>query len=500
MTQFIERLYTLVCFFFILLFCYAAISKIMDFETFQVQITQSPLLNIISGLVSYGILAVELVICGLLIFERSRLLGLYASFTLMVLFTFYIYIILHYSEFVPCSCGGILEKMDWNTHMVFNIVCVIIAGVVLIVKTKISGHRIIKPAILLLLISMLCGISLVLLYQRSEYMLVKENNFTRRLLKHPFDLEKKYNLELDSYYFAGSSEDSIYLGNSNTPFVYYSIDAKLNYLKQHPVIPDQFNFEFKSPRIKVTHPNFYFFDGTVPVIYHGIVGKEKMRTISFQQSYFLQLQPMRKDHFAMIGYSKKEDIQSLGLLSTGSYPSSLLKPNLLEKINDGIFDTDGKLLFDETAEKLVYVYNYRNQFIVADQQLEHSHTFQTIDNLQFQKLEVTHLSDGSKKMKNPSTTVNKNAFVYKGVLFIGSPRMGKSEDKKQWKKSISIDMYAISEQKYLGSFYLPKISESSMTGLMVSNNTLFTIIGNELIRYRLAQNITQHFIQGKPKT
>lgn len=196
MKQFIERLYTVVCFFFILLFCYAAISKMMDFETFQVQITQSPLLNIISGLVSYGILAVELIVCGLLIFERSRILGLYASFTLMVLFTFYIYIILHYSEFVPCSCGGILEKMDWNTHLVFNIVCVIIAGTALILKTKISGHRIIKPTILLSLISIVCGISLVLLYQRSEYMLIKENNFTRRLLKHPFDLEKSITLNL----------------------------------------------------------------------------------------------------------------------------------------------------------------------------------------------------------------------------------------------------------------------------------------------------------------
>ncbi|WP_336702911.1 MauE/DoxX family redox-associated membrane protein [Chryseobacterium indologenes] len=500
MKQFIERLYTVVCFFFILLFCYAAISKIMDFETFQVQITQSPLLNIISGLVSYGILAVELVVCGLLIFERSRILGLYASFTLMILFTFYIYIILHYSEFVPCSCGGILEKMDWNTHLLFNIICVIIAGTVLILKIKISSHGIMRPVILLSLISVLCGISLILLYQRSEYMLIKENNFTRRLLKHSFDLEKKYNIELDSYYFAGSSEDSIYLGNSKSPFVYYSIDAKLNYLKQHPVIPDQFNFEFKSPRIKVIHPNFYFFDGTVPVIYQGIVGKEKMHTISFHQSYFLQLQPMREDHFAMTGYSKKEDIQALGLLSTGFYPSAVLKPNLLEKINDGIFDTDGKLLFDETVQKLVYVYNYRNQFVVADQHLDHSYTYHTIDNLQIPKIEVTQLPDGTKKMTNPSTIVNKNAFVYKGVLFIESPRMGKSEDKKQWKKSFSIDLYAISEQKYLGSFYLPKISDSSMTGMMVSNNTLFTIIGNELIRYRLAQNITQHFIQGKPKT
>ena len=49
-------------------------------------------------------------------------------------FTVYIYLILNYSDFVPCSCGGILEKLGWTEHLIFNGICVIM-GVVAIIRT-----------------------------------------------------------------------------------------------------------------------------------------------------------------------------------------------------------------------------------------------------------------------------------------------------------------------------------------------------------------------------
>jgi hypothetical protein len=40
----------------------------------------------------------------------------------MVMFTTYIIAITQFSDYIPCSCGGILQKMNWNQHLVFNIV------------------------------------------------------------------------------------------------------------------------------------------------------------------------------------------------------------------------------------------------------------------------------------------------------------------------------------------------------------------------------------------
>ncbi len=105
----------------ILLFVYAAVSKLLDYQKFQVQLGQSPLLTAFAGWVAWIIPTIEVVISVLLAIRRSRLAGLYASFSLMVMFTAYIIAITRFSDYIPCSCGGILQKMTWNQHLIFNI-------------------------------------------------------------------------------------------------------------------------------------------------------------------------------------------------------------------------------------------------------------------------------------------------------------------------------------------------------------------------------------------
>ena len=66
-------------------------------------------------------------IAGMLVWGRFRLIGLYAAFTLMTMFTVYIIAILQFSYKIPCSCGGILESMGWTEHLIFNIGFVLLA-------------------------------------------------------------------------------------------------------------------------------------------------------------------------------------------------------------------------------------------------------------------------------------------------------------------------------------------------------------------------------------
>ncbi len=132
-----------ICFLFILLFVYAALMKLLDVEKFTVQLGQSPLLMAFAPVVAWVVPSVELVIAGMLIFRRTRLLGLIASFTMMVMFTMYIIIILTFASHVPCSCGGILEDMTWGQHLVFNIFFVLlaIAGIAMIDKVQRTGAK-----------------------------------------------------------------------------------------------------------------------------------------------------------------------------------------------------------------------------------------------------------------------------------------------------------------------------------------------------------------------
>src|SRR5690606_12650117 len=121
---------------FILLFVYAAVSKLVDYGNFRVQLGQSPLLTAYAHVVAWAVPAIELIIAVGLVSPKLRLRGLYASFALMVMFTAYIVIILNFTEFIPCSCGGVLENLGWTEHLIFNIVFILLAAVGILLLQK----------------------------------------------------------------------------------------------------------------------------------------------------------------------------------------------------------------------------------------------------------------------------------------------------------------------------------------------------------------------------
>jgi hypothetical protein len=118
-----------ICLLYTLLFVYAATSKVLDFENFRIQLGQSPLLSSFSGLILFAVPTVEIIIAILLLVQKFRLIGLFSAYTLMVLFTAYIYILLNYSAFIPCSCGGIIQKLSWSQHIIFNNFFIVLAAI-----------------------------------------------------------------------------------------------------------------------------------------------------------------------------------------------------------------------------------------------------------------------------------------------------------------------------------------------------------------------------------
>lgn len=125
---------------FIALFVYAAIAKLMDFQKFQVQLGQSPMLTRYATVVAWAVPVSELVVAIFIMFERTRLAGLYGAFGLMVMFTTYIVLASRFSDYVPCSCGGILESLGWTEHLIFNSVFVVMACVAVLLQPARRGR------------------------------------------------------------------------------------------------------------------------------------------------------------------------------------------------------------------------------------------------------------------------------------------------------------------------------------------------------------------------
>jgi uncharacterized membrane protein YphA (DoxX/SURF4 family) len=123
-----KTLLGIIVFMFILLFVYAAMSKLLDYERFALQIKSSPIIGPYSGLLAWAVPAIEIIIVTLLCAPKTRAIGLNAAFGLMLLFTMYISFILLFSGNIPCSCGGILESLGWVEHLIFNFAFVLLAA------------------------------------------------------------------------------------------------------------------------------------------------------------------------------------------------------------------------------------------------------------------------------------------------------------------------------------------------------------------------------------
>ena len=126
----------IVAFLYTILFVYASVSKLLDYQKFSVQLGQSPMLTNYASLLAWLVPVIELNIAWLLVLSKTRIIGLYAACSLMVMFTTYIVIITTYDDYVPCSCGGVLESMGWSGHLVFNIAFVLLAVAAILVIEK----------------------------------------------------------------------------------------------------------------------------------------------------------------------------------------------------------------------------------------------------------------------------------------------------------------------------------------------------------------------------
>ena len=113
---------------YVLVYGYAAFSKLIDYDTFTVQLSQSNLLTTYAVYLAWLIPAVEIALCILLIIPATRLIALEGSFLLMAMFSVYIYSITRFTDNAPCSCGGVLAKLTWDQHLIFNVVLLVTAG------------------------------------------------------------------------------------------------------------------------------------------------------------------------------------------------------------------------------------------------------------------------------------------------------------------------------------------------------------------------------------
>lgn len=111
----------IICSLLIVLFTYAAVSKLLDLAQFRAQLEQSPLLSVFADYDALGLPVLEILIALLFFSSKSRFLGLWVSFSILVIFSVYIIFVLNFADAIPCSCGGVIASLSWSQQLLFNI-------------------------------------------------------------------------------------------------------------------------------------------------------------------------------------------------------------------------------------------------------------------------------------------------------------------------------------------------------------------------------------------
>ncbi len=123
---------------FIILFTYAGLTKLMEGHLFYDNIRNSPILGgeTMASLASWMVPLAELAVAMLLIWKKTRLMGLYGAMGLILLFTGYTIAIVFFAPYRPCSCGGVISLLTWDQHLVLNMGLLLLALLAILLSPK----------------------------------------------------------------------------------------------------------------------------------------------------------------------------------------------------------------------------------------------------------------------------------------------------------------------------------------------------------------------------
>lgn len=131
-----------ICAVLILLFLYAAMSKVLSPDAARHDMLNQPFPRWFTRKMVWLIPGVELLLVVLLIFEKTRDFGLWGSFCLLLIFTLYaVLILLKVFPYVPCGCGGVIRHLSWPQHLLFNLFFTGIAGFALVMRRQLQKSK-----------------------------------------------------------------------------------------------------------------------------------------------------------------------------------------------------------------------------------------------------------------------------------------------------------------------------------------------------------------------
>jgi len=189
--------------------------------------------------------------------------------------------------------------------------------------------------------------------------------FTRKFPPHILPDWKA--IEIDPHLnIIGNISQTIYLGSPFHPLTISRFNPTDNSLKQDSLkLAQHYKIAWKALVMYANAEGIFLTEGITPTILHSQLNTDSLYATFKVQTSFANILPLDSNEFILKAYDGKMK-QHILIKAILSPYRTIRKPGLLTKQVDGVFCTEGDLLFDSHSNKIVYVYQYRNEYLVMD--------------------------------------------------------------------------------------------------------------------------------------
>jgi len=309
--------------------------------------------------------------------------------------------------------------------------------------------------------------------------------FSRHFITtHALAAEDTISLGYDSYYLAGTRGDTVYFGNKVGPshvLLYDLIRCDTQHLRFQVLNPDR--VLLGAMQLRVDSSTFFLYDGSVPIVFRSQSNLVLLASDKPAESYFVQAIPRDEDHLFVYGYDSMRRGR-LGLLEV-SRGETDFSSSLLSRDGDGVFSLDGMMHYDRAKQRFLYLYHYRNEFLVTDSLLHEVHRGHTVDTNRVASIHVARKSDGTLVTRGHTPVVNMHSSVAGEYLFVHSKAISDHEAISDFKAHEVIDVYHYGGSGYVGSFYLSRRDHDDVRSFAVVGTKLMVLYRDEAVVYEL---------------
>lgn len=344
-----------------------------------------------------------------------------------------------------------------------------------------------KQIFIIILLMIGCCFVLYLYIDKPE----NKNGFVRKIINAKINREYIYKLPDKSFLFAGKPTNEIVLSSHKNPFTIYRINSSFNMINEtHLKLSEIFIPTLSKFKFEIQAQSQYFSDyfGHYGILKNGILTTHTTPLQNTDQTFYIS-----DSSIISRSINQKEKQPKFELVKFNASKSSLRK-YMLPKRSGGIFGNDGWLVYDRKKSRIIYMYYYLGEFLCLDTNLNSLYKTKTIDTV---TKTIVKLIGYKTKLKNgatgevltpakPPKFVNKMCTADNGYLYILSALKADNESQSAYKANQVVDVYDISNGKYLKSFYVPNYKDHKLRQFEINNQTFVGIFDKFLIKFKFA--------------